>query len=92
MVELFGRDGDVDWKMAYIRFSEKFENHLHMVALYAVWYNFVELHKTLKMTPALGAGISNPLWSMEDVLALIDACEASPRKRDPYKPRDQAAA
>ena len=55
--------------------SKKFENHCHMVALYAVWYNFVKMHKTLKMTPALAAGVSTKLWAMEDIVALIDARE-----------------
>jgi hypothetical protein len=54
-------------------FSKKLENHCHMVALYAVWYNFVKMHKTLKMTPAMAAGVSKRLWWMEDVVALIDA-------------------
>jgi IS1 family transposase len=50
-------------------FSKKFENHAHMVALYTVWYNFVKMHKSLKMTPALAAGVSDRLWSMEDIAA-----------------------
>lgn len=74
-----------------VGFSKKFENHCHMVALYVVWYNFVKMHKTLKTTPALAAGVSDRLWSMEDVVALIDAREASPKKRGPYKPLGQAA-
>ena len=53
-------------------FSKKLENHAHMVALYALWYNFVRIHKTLKVTPAMEAGIADRLWSMEDVVALID--------------------
>jgi hypothetical protein len=42
-----------------------------MVALYALWYNFVRIHKTLRVTPAMAAGIESRLWSMEDVVALI---------------------
>jgi hypothetical protein len=37
-------------------FSKKFENHVHMVALNTVWYNFTRVHKTLKMSPAMAAG------------------------------------
>ena len=37
-------------------FSKKFENHAHMVALYAVWYNWVRIHTTLRVTPAMAAG------------------------------------
>jgi hypothetical protein len=43
-----------------------------MVALYALWYNFVRIHKTLRVTPAMAAGIADRLWSMEDVAALMD--------------------
>lgn len=53
-------------------FSKKLENHAHMVALYALWYNFVRIHKTLRTSPAMAAGIEKRLWSMEDVVALID--------------------
>jgi hypothetical protein len=54
-------------------FSEKLENHFHMVAFYTLWYNFVRIHKTLKMTPAMASGIEARLWSMEDVVALTDS-------------------
>lgn len=63
-------------------FSKKFENHCHMVALYAVWYNFVKMHKTLKMTPALASGVADRLWSVEDIVALIDAREAAKKGAD----------
>ncbi len=53
-------------------FSKKLQNHEHMVALYALWYNFVRIHKTLRTSPAMAAGIESRLWSMEDVVALID--------------------
>jgi hypothetical protein len=53
-------------------FSKKLENHAHMVALYALWYNFVRIHKTLRVSPAMAAGIETRLWSMEDVARLID--------------------
>ncbi|HEV2546997.1 MAG TPA: hypothetical protein VGU20_06655 [Stellaceae bacterium] len=59
-------------------FSKKFENHCHMVALYAVWYNFVKIHKTLKMTPAMAAGVSGKLWSVGDIVDLIEAAEVRP--------------
>jgi IS1 family transposase len=74
-------------------FSKKVEAHASMVALYAVWYNFVRIHKTLRVTPAMAAGLTDRLWSMEDVVALLDAREAAePRKRGPYKPRQPKAA
>ena len=51
-------------------FSKKAENHAHMVALYTTWCNFVRQHKTLRCAPAMAAGLSKTLWSMEDVVAL----------------------
>jgi hypothetical protein len=56
-------------------FSKKLQNHEHMVALYALWYNFVRIHKTLRTSPAMAAGIETRLWSMEDVVRLIEARE-----------------
>jgi hypothetical protein len=43
-----------------------------MVALYAPWYNFIRIHKTPRTSPAMAAGIETRLWSMEDVVWLID--------------------
>lgn len=73
-------------------FSKKAQNHAHALALYFVHYNFVRIHKTLRCTPAMAAGVATRLWSMEDVVALIDAREAPPKKRGPYKPRALASA
>jgi IS1 family transposase len=61
-------------------FSKKFENHCHMVALYAAWYNFVRIHKTLKVTPAMEAGVTDRLWSLEDVVGIVDEWEAAREK------------
>lgn len=71
-------------------FSKKFENHVHMVALYTVFFNFVKMHKTLKMSPALAAGVSDRLWSMEDIAALVEENAPKPGPRGSYKKRDQA--
>src|SRR3546814_1765317 len=68
-------------------FSKKLENHIHMVALYTVWYNFVKMHKKHRITPAMAAGVSDRLWSMEDVAALVDAAAPTPGKRGPDKKR-----
>ena len=51
-----------------------------MVALYVVWYNFARQHKTLRTSPAMAAGISDRLWSLEDIAGLIDAREAPAKK------------
>lgn len=53
----------------------KLENHEHMVALYALWYNFVRIHKALRMSPAMAVGIESRLWSMEDMGRLIETRE-----------------
>jgi hypothetical protein len=55
-----------------------------MVALYALWYNFVRIHKTLRTSPAMAAGIESGLGSMEDVVAPIDehAERTAPRLAD----------
>jgi IS1 family transposase len=67
-------------------FSKKFENHMHMVALYTVWYNYVKQHKSLKgLSPAMAAGISDTLWSVTDLAEMIDAAAPKPGKRGPYK-------
>ena len=49
-------------------FSKKVANHAHMVALYTVFYNFTKIHKTLKVTPAMEAGLTDRMWDMRDVV------------------------
>ncbi len=66
-------------------FSKKFDNHCHALALYFVWYNFVKVHKTLRISPAMAAGITDKLWSIEDIAALVEAAEPKSGKRGPYK-------
>lgn len=68
-------------------FSKKFENHVHMVALYTVWYNFIRVHKTLRMSPAMAAGVADKLWSMSDLVAMMDAVAPKPGPRGSYKKR-----
>jgi IS1 family transposase len=53
-------------------FSKKVENHCHALALYFMVYNFVRIHKSLRVTPAMSAGVTDRLWTMEDVVNLID--------------------
>jgi IS1 family transposase len=56
-------------------FSKKLENHAAAVALYFCWYNFGRIHQTLKMTPAMAAGIANHARSVEEVVGLLTAAE-----------------
>ncbi len=64
-------------------FSKKLANHCHALALYFMFYNFVRIHKTLRMTPAMKAGLAQELWSMEDIDALIPEVET--KERGAYK-------
>jgi len=68
-------------------FSKKLENHLHMLSLYFVHYNFVRMHKTLKMTPAMAAGVTSALHDMTWLVGVIDAAALAPKARGPYKKR-----
>jgi hypothetical protein len=53
-------------------FSKKLENHRHACALYFMHYNFCRIHQTLRVTPAMGAGIADQVWSLEEIAALLD--------------------
>ena len=52
-------------------FSKKAENHAHMMAIYFMHYNFVRIHQTLKVTPAMAAGVSPKLWEMSDMVKVL---------------------
>jgi hypothetical protein len=54
-------------------FSKKLENHEHAVALYFMYYNFARIHQTLRVTPAMEAGIVDHVWTLEDIVDLIDS-------------------
>lgn len=60
-------------------FSKKFENHCHAVSLHMMYYNFVRIHQTIRCTPAMAAGVTDRLWSMMDIVGLIESleCEAA---------------
>lgn len=51
-------------------FSKKVENHAHAVALHFMYYNFGRIHKSLRITPAMAAGVSDHVWSLEEIAAL----------------------
>lgn len=53
-------------------FSKKIENHMHAIALHYMHYNFVRIHQTLRCSPAMAAGVTKKLWSIEDIVALLD--------------------
>ena len=66
-------------------FSKRLENHCHALALYFVYYNFVRIHKTLRVAPAMAAGVSDRLWDIKDIVDLIDAAAPKPGPRGSYK-------
>jgi hypothetical protein len=52
-------------------FSKKVENHAHAVSLHYQHYNFVRIHRSLRITPAMAAGVTDHLWSIEDIASLV---------------------
>ena len=68
-------------------FSKKIEMHMHAVSLHFLHYNFARIHKTLRVTPAMQAGIADHVWTLEEIAALVVEPEA--KKRGPYKARAQ---
>lgn len=66
-------------------FSKKVENHAYMIALYYMHYNFVRRHQALRVSPAMEAGVTNRLWNLDDIVALVPPFKAGPR--GPYKKR-----
>jgi IS1 family transposase len=56
-------------------FSKKMENHAHAMSLHFFYYNFVRIHKTLKVTPAMAAGVTDRLWEVSDMVAVLEAWE-----------------
>lgn len=70
-------------------FSRKGENHDYAVAIHFMWYNFGRIHKSLRVTPAMAAGVTDHVWSLEEI-AELDV-QMAPAKRGPYKKRSIAA-
>jgi len=56
-------------------FSKKLDNHRHSVAIQCMYYNFCKIHTTLRVTPAMEAGISDHVWEIADLIALLDKTE-----------------
>lgn len=68
-------------------FSNKVENLQAAVSLHFAHYNFVRVHKSLRITPAMAADVTDRLWSIEELIERIDALEPPPKPRGPYKKR-----
>ncbi len=67
-------------------FSKKLENHMHAISLHYMYYNFGRIHQTLRVSPAMEAGVTDHLWSLEEIASLIP--EEESKKRGPYKKRN----
>jgi hypothetical protein len=61
-------------------FSKQAENHAHSMALYFMHYNFVRIHQTLRVTPAMEAGVSDHVWTFEEVALVVEAWEAKEKE------------
>ena len=68
-------------------FSKKVESHANAVALHFMYYNFIRIHQTLKVSPAMAAGVTDKLWEVSDIVALLEERETAkaPKVRGPYK-------
>jgi hypothetical protein len=71
-------------------FSKKVENHVHSLALFTTYYNFVKVHSKLRMSPAMAAGVADRLWDIGDIVKLVEDAEPKPAKRGAYKQRATA--
>ncbi len=68
-------------------FSKKLEHHLHMLSLYFVYCNFLKIYKTLKVTPAMAAGVADKPRDFELIIDLIDDRESNPNRPKKHKKR-----
>src|SRR5437667_4707998 len=61
-------------------FSKRFENHCHALAIFYFWYNWTRIHKTLRTTPAMAAGLTDKLMDMADLVRMIDEREEEQKR------------
>ena len=66
-------------------FSKKLENHAYAVALHFMYCNYVRIHQTLRVTPAMEAGLSDHAWTIQELVEMGEAAMPQPGKRGPYK-------
>jgi len=66
-------------------FSKKLDNHAYAVALHFMYCNYARIHQTLRVTPAMESGLSDHVWSIEELLQMADSYMPKPAKRGPYK-------
>jgi len=73
-------------------FSKKQENHANAIALHFAYYNFVRIHRTLRMTPAMAAGVVDRLWEMADLVDIVEAADRKPNRPANYNKKERLAA
>jgi IS1 family transposase len=69
-------------------FSKKIDNHAYAVALHFMYCNYIRIRQTLRVTPAMESGLSDHVWSIDELLGMMDAQMPQPTKRGPYKKRN----
>ena len=69
-------------------FSKKVQNHAAAIALYFMYYNFCRVHQTLRVTPAMESGVSDHVWTVEEMVGLLEAVEPKGKERGPYKKKN----
>jgi hypothetical protein len=70
-------------------FSKKVANHRHALSHYFTFHNWTRIHKTLRVTPAMAAGLTDHLWTMEEIIGLMDEVAPKPGRRKTYKTRNR---
>jgi len=59
-------------------FSKKLDNHIHAISLYFVFYNFCRIHKSLRVTPAMEAGLTDRVWTWDDMIEKMEEMAPQP--------------
>jgi len=70
--------------------SKKLNNHRHAISLYFTFYNWTRIHSTLRITPAMAAGLTDRVWSVEEIVAMMDEAAPKPGRPKTYKKRTVA--
>ncbi len=69
-------------------FSKKVQNHAAAIAVYFMFYNFCRIHQTLRVTPAMEAGVADHVWTVEEIVGLLEQAEPKGKKGGRYKKRN----
>lgn len=68
-------------------FSKKIENHVAAISLHFMYYNFCRLHQSLRVTPAMAAGVTERVWEISDIVDMAEELQPKPKPRGPYRKR-----